>query len=226
MNEKIKPLLKLLLIYLVYFSYTTIISYSLKVFGITNDIVLSFISDIIFLIGIIVLYKDSLKNGFIEFFEKYKMSKKVLFILKWVAILFGINIIGGIITELLVPNLLEDGNTTKIYSIASLSTIYTVFKTLVFTSLAETLVFQKSIREVINNNTLFIIVSSLVYSLINVMYTDISLLTIIDMVSYFVFSSMLSYIYIKNNNNILVPIIIKFFYNLIPLSLMIISIGV
>jgi len=225
-NEKIKPLLKLLLIYLVYFSYTTIISYSLKVFGITNDIVLSFISDIIFLIGIIVLYKDSLKNGFIEFFEKYKMSKKVLFILKWVAILFGINIIGGIITELLVPNLLEDGNTTKIYSIASLSTIYTVFKTLVFTSLAETLVFQKSIREVINNNTLFIIVSSLVYSLINVMYTDISLLTIIDMVSYFVFSSMLSYIYIKNNNNIVVPIIIKFFYNLIPLSLMIISIGV
>jgi len=225
-NEKIKPLLKLLLIYLVYFSYTTIISYSLKVFGITNDIVLSFISDIIFLIGIIVLYKDSLKNGFIEFFEKYKMSKKVLFILKWVAILFGINIIGGIITELLVPNLLEDGNTTKIYSIASLSTIYTVFKTLVFISLAETLVFQKSIREVINNNTLFIIVSSLVYSLINVMYTDISLLTIIDMVSYFVFSSMLSYIYIKNNNNILVPIIIKFFYNLIPLSLMIISIGV
>jgi len=226
MNEKNKSLMKLIIIYLIYFSYTTVVSYCLKVFGISNNVVLIFISDLLFLIGIIYLYRDSLKKDYDRFVNKYKFSKRALFILKWIAILFGINIVGGMITELLVPNLLEDGNTSNIYSFSNLSTIYTVFKTLFFASLAETLVFQKSIRIVINNNTLFIIVSSLIYSLINVMYTDISLLTIIDMVSYFVFSSVLSYVYIKNNDNIIVPIIIKFFYNLIPLSLMIISIGV
>lgn len=224
MNKKNKSLLKLIIIYLIYFSYTVVISYCLKVFGISNEIILIFVSDLLFLIGITYLYKDDLKENFNKF--KENKSKKGLFILKWVAILFGINIVGGIITEVLVPNLLEDGNTSNIYSVANLSTIYTIFKTLIFASIAETLVFQKSIREVINNNTLFVIVSSLIYSLINVMYIDISLLTIIDMVSYFVFSSVLSYIYIKNDDNITLPIMIKFFYNLIPLSLMIISIGV
>lgn len=222
MKQKTQALLKLLLIYLIYFGYTSVISYILKVFGISNEIVLYFISDILFLCGITYLYKDSLKESYI----KFKSSKKGSFILKWVAILFVINMVGGIITELLVPNLLEDGNTSSIYSLASLSTIYTMFKTLIFASVAETLVYQKAIKEIITNDILFVVVSSLIYSLVNVMYTDMSLLTVIDMVSYFVFSTVISYVYIKNDNNIIVPMVIKFFYNLIPLMLMIISIGV
>lgn len=224
MKQNNKSLLKLIIIYLIYFSYTTVVSYSLKVFGISNEVVLIFISDLLFLIGISYLYKDNLKECFYRFTKNN--SKKGLFILKWVAILFGINMLGGIITELLVPNLLEDGNTSVIYSIADNSTLYIVFKTLIFAPIAESLVYQKSIREVINNNTLFIIISSLVYALINIMYTDITMLTTIDMISYFIFSSVLSYIYIKNDENIIYPMIIKFFYNLIPLILMIMSIGV
>ena len=226
MNKNIQPLLRLVLIYLVYFVYAIIISNILKIFGISNEIALVFVADLLFFIGITYLYKDSLKDGYNKFIKKYNLSKRVLFILKWIAILFGINILGGIITELLVPNLLEDGNTTSIYSIASISTVYTIFKTLIFAPIAEELVFKKTIRELINNNALFIVTSSLVYSLINVMYTDITLLTLIDMISYFIFSTVLSYIYVKNEDNIVMPIIIKFFYNLIPLILMIISIGV
>ena len=62
MNQKTKSLLKLLLIYLCFFSYTTVISYIFKLFGITNDIVLYFLSDFIFLGGIVYLYKDTLKH--------------------------------------------------------------------------------------------------------------------------------------------------------------------
>lgn len=226
MNHKIKLLLKPMLIYLAYFTYNIIISSILKLFGISNEIVLMFISDLLFLIGIVILYKNSLIDGFNKFIDKFKDSKKILFILKWVAILFGINILGGIITELLVPNLLEDGNTSSIYSIASISTVYIVFKTLIFASVAEELLFKKVIRELIKNNVVFIITSSLVYALVNVMYTDITILTFIDMLSYFIFSAVLSYVYIKNEDNIVIPIIIKFFYNIIPLALMIISIGV
>lgn len=225
MNKKLKPLLKLILIYLVYFVYTTIITSVLKIFGISNEIVLVFIADLVFFIGITILYKNDLKDGYNKFVKKYSFSKKILFVLKWVAILFGINIIGGIITELLIPNLLEDGNTTSIYSFASISTVYTVFKTLVFAPIAEELVFKKTIRELISNNIIFIITSSLVYALMNIMYTDITLLTIIDMISYFMFSCVLSYIYVKNDDNIVMSMIIKLFYNLIPLVLMIISIG-
>ena len=184
-----------------------------------------FISDLVFFASIITLYKDALKEGYKKFEKNYKPSKRIFFILKWVAILFGINMLGGIITELFFPGLAETGNTATIYSLASVSTAYIIFKTLIFATVAEELVFKKAIRELISNNTLFIITSSLVYALINVMYTNINYITLIDMVSYFLFSLVLSYVYVKNDDNIVMPIAIKFCYNLIPITIMIISMG-
>lgn len=226
MNQKIKSLLKLLSIYVAYFIYTTLISSVLSIFGISNEITLMFISDLVFFMCVITLYKDALKEGYKRFEKNYKPSKRIFFVLKWVAILFGINMIGGIITELIFPGLTETGNTAIIYSIASTSTAYIIFKTLIFATVAEELVFKKAIRELISNNVLFIITSSLVYALINVMYTDITYLTLIDMISYFLFSLVLSYVYVKNDDNIVMPMAIKFCYNLIPITLMLISLGV
>lgn len=226
MNQKIKSLLKLLSIYVAYFIYTTLISSVLSIFGISDEITLMFISDLVFFMCVIILYKDTLKEGYKRFEKNYKPSKRIFFVLKWVAILFGINMIGGIITELIFPGLTETGNTATIYSIASTSTAYIIFKTLIFATVAEELVFKKAIRELISNNVLFIITSSLVYALINIMYTDITYLTLIDMISYFLFSLVLSYVYVKNDDNIVMPMAIKFCYNLIPITLMLISLGV
>lgn len=225
MNEKLKSLLKILSIYVAYFIYTTLISSTLSVFGISGEVTLMFISDLVFFASIVTLYKDELKEGYKKFEKNYKPSKRIFFILKWVAILFGINMLGGIITELFFPGLAETGNTATIYSLASVSTAYIIFKTLIFATVAEELVFKKAIRELISNNTLFIITSSLVYALINVMYTNINYITLIDMVSYFLFSLVLSYVYVKNDDNIVMPIAIKFCYNLIPITIMIISMG-
>lgn len=225
MNEKTKQLLKLIVIFLVYFVYTIVITSVLNVCGIVDEIITVFIADLIFFLGIVILYKNDLKQGFITFIKEFSISKKVLFIIKWVAILFAINIIGGIITEMIFPSLESDGNTTSIYSLASISTIYTIFKALIFAPIAEELVFKKTIREIINNNTLFIVTSSLIYALINIMYTDISVLTIFDMISYFAFSAVLSHVYIKNKDNIVMPMLIKFSYNLIPLIIMLARIG-
>ena len=225
MNEKLKSLLKILSIYVAYFIYTTLISSTLSVFGISGEVTLMFISDLVFFASIVILYKDALKEGYKKFEKNYKPSKRIFFILKWVAILFGINMLGGIITEIFFPGLAETGNTATIYSLASVSTAYIIFKTLIFATVAEELVFKKAIRELINNNTLFIITSSLVYALINVMYTNFNYITLIDMVSYFLFSLVLSYVYVKNDDNIVMPIAIKFCYNLIPITIMIISMG-
>ncbi len=225
MNKEIKQLLKLITIFLVYFIYTTVISNILGIFKINDEVIISFIADLIFFLGIVILYKDDLKKGFIKFIKNYSFLKKVLFVIKWVVILFTINIIGGVITEIIHPSLTEDGNTNAIYSLASISTFYTIFKTLIFATITEELLFKKSIREVITNNIAFIIVSGLIYALINIMYTDITVLTVIDLFQYFIFSSVLSYIYVKNEDNIVMPMIIKFFYNLIPLTILLLGIG-
>ena len=201
-----------------------IVSSILNVFGISDEIVLIFLSDLVFLIGTMLLYKNRIKDG-IRDFKKIKLSKKIMFVVKWVTILFLINIIGGILTELAFPNLIEDGNTTSIYSIASVSTIYIVFKTLVFAPIAEELVFKETVRELINNDIVFIITSSLVYAFVNIMYTELTLLTISDMMSYFIFASILSYVQVKNDDNVFMPMLIKFFYNLIPLTILLLGVG-
>ena len=67
MNQKIKSLLKLLSIYVAYFIYTTLISSVLKVFGVSSEISLMFISDLVFFMCVIILYKDALKEGYKRF---------------------------------------------------------------------------------------------------------------------------------------------------------------
>jgi len=224
-NDKTKSLLKFIFIFLTYFIYTTLISNLLNLCGIKDEILTIFIADLLFFLGIIVIYKNDLKNSFHSFIKEYPINKKILFVIKWVLILFAINMVGGIITELIFPPLSEDGNTDSIYSLASISTLYTIFKTLIFAPIAEELLFKKSIRELISNNIAFIITSSLVYALVNVMYTDITYLTIMDLLSYFIFSAVLCHVYVKNKDNIFIVILIKFFYNLIPLTILLLRVG-
>lgn len=225
MNEKTQQLLKVIIIFLFYFIYTTVISSILNFCGITDDLIAVFIADLLFFLGIVIIYKNSIKEGFLKFFKNYSLSKKIIFIIKWIAILFAVNMLGGIITEILFPSLEEDGNTGTLYSIASISTFYMIFKTLIFAPIAEELLFKKSIRGLIPNNLVFIIASSLIYALINIMYIEFSLFTIIDVISYFMFSVVLSYIFVKNEDNIFMPMLIKFFYNLIPLTILLLGIG-
>lgn len=225
MNERLKQLLKLIIIFLAYFIYTTVISQLLGVFNIKNQVVASFIADLLFFLGIVIFYKDALKDSIKRFIKELSFTSKIIFIIKWVAILFVINIVGGMITEMIFPSLNGDGNTESIYSIASISTFYMIFKTLIFAPIAEELIFKKTTRELISNDLTFIVTSSLIYALVNIMYTDITYLTLIDLLQYFIFSSVLSYIYVKNKDNIFMPMLIKFFYNLIPLTILLLKIG-
>lgn len=164
----------------------------------------------------VLIYKNNIKDGYFKFKEKYSLKPKVLFILKWVGVLLLINVIGGIITEIFLPGLGIDDNTKMIIDLFDVSFIYFIFKILIFSTIAEEALFKKAVRDVIPNNTLFIIVSSLIYSIMNIVYTEFGIISIIDMIQCFVFSSVLAHIYIKNDDNIFIVFIIKFVYTIIP----------
>ncbi len=263
-NNKSKLLLRAILIFVVYLFYTPVITSLLEIIGIHDDAVNIFVSDLLFFFGIVYVYRNNIKDGYLNFFggdrqekegdllemvyvrrnnqeeERLKISKehvkrkrkspflhKLWLVIKWVLILFVVNMIGSIVTELLFPTLAgDDGNTISIYNLASISMLYTLFKTLVFAIVAEELVFKKTIRDVIDNKWLFIVISSLVYAIVNVMYTEISISTLAPFVSYFISSSVLGFAYVQNDDNIFIVMLIKFTYNLIPLSLLLLEMGV
>ena len=196
--------------------------------GLTDSIMQMFIADLLFLIGIVLVYKDSIKQGFLDFKNNYKTSKKITVVLKWTVIIFVVNMLMGMLTELFFPNAVAGGddNANAIYSLFDISSIYTIFKTMIFAVIAEELVFKKTIRDVFKNNILFVIISGLIYVMMNFAYTDLTQSYIwMDMLGYFMFAVITSIAYIKNNDNIFIVMMIKFLYNLLPLTIMILGIG-
>lgn len=219
MNSK---LIKTLLIFIGYVFFTNILGLILKLVGINNNITTMFISDLIYTLIVIKAYKSDLQK---EFNEYKKQKSKLKNILIWVLILFGINILFSLILKLMIPQLNSlDNNSESIVQLFEISTIYTFFKTLLYAPVIEELVFKKSIRDIINNDIAFVLISSSIYTIMNFIYTSsIPEYMYFDIIQYFTFSSILSIAYIKNKN--IIPImIIKFIYNLIPTILLIIKV--
>lgn len=227
-RKNINTLLSTIIIFIVYLFYTQVLSKILGLMSINDSVTQMFISDLIFLLGIIVFYKKKIKSSFNIFVKNYKLSKKIIVVLKWVVVIFFINILMGAITEFLFPEVASvmDDNSEAIYNLFSVSSIYTIFKTMIFAVVAEELVFKQAIRDVFTNNIVFIAVSSLIYVIMNFAYADFNQSGIlIDMLGYLMFAIVTSIAYIKNDDNIFIVMLIKFFYSLVPLLILVLGLG-
>lgn len=219
-------LLKIIMIYLIYFVYTNVFEILLNTIGVKNDVIILFVSDLCFFLGIVLYYRQTIRQGVCSFKKDYSLKEKIILILKWFLIITVVNIFGGIISDLIFgSNTPLDENTTSLRVIADISSLYTIFKALIFASVAEELLFKKAIRDVIQNDVLFCIVSSVIYATVNIMYTNITIFSIVDFIQYFIFSILLSYCYVKNKDNVFIIMVIKFVYALFPLTLMLLGVG-
>lgn len=99
-----------------------------------------------------------------------------------------------------------------------------IFKTMMFSVIVEELIFKKTVRNIIDNNILFIIISSLLYGFANVIFTKIgSAIILMEAIPYIVISVITGILYIKSNNLGLV-MLVKFSYNIIPLMVVIMGV--
>ena len=222
MKEKnIINFLKTILVFLVYFIYVNCFTSLLG-----NNVSTIFVADLLFLVMMVILYKDSIIKSF-EALKKKKIGKEIGISIGYAfGLLICYMVVGMILMEVFPEMESFDGNTTAIYSIYSLDTIYTIFKTLIFAAVAEELLFKESIRSIIKPNVLYVIISSVIYAFVNIMYNDLSLtITWLNMIPYLVFAILLNIIYVKNDNNICLVMMVKFFYNLIPLAVLLSGLG-
>lgn len=216
--------IKAILLFLYYLFANILICDILELFDINNQMLINFITDILFLIVICFIYKKDIIASIKQFNSKYKLRDKIWKIFKFVLLLAFIMVSYGKIIDLLFKEVsVTDANTDSLYTLANISLLYAMFKTLIFAVIAEELLFKKSIRDLVTNNILFIIISGSIYAFMNIAYTDLSFISIITFIRCFTFSSVLSYIYIKSDDNIFMVMLVKFFYNLIPLLLLLIG---
>lgn len=186
----------------------------------TDSIVICFIADVCFLAFILIIYKDKLVGDMNSYHKNVKSSKRILITAGWVLIIFIANIAGGYINSLITDFNKTDNN----MALHSLPYIYVFFKTLIFSSIAEELVFKQSIKDVVDNNIIFIIVSTILYSTMNIAYTSATGFALIaNIIPYALFAILSGILYIKYKNNIYVVMTIKVFYNLIPFAILLLG---
>lgn len=226
-NNKLNALIIAVIWYAIYLLYSTVFNDILSMIGITDGTVIMLIADLLFFFGIVFYYRDDIKKSYKEFKENYTIKEKLKIVFLGVLGIFILNILGGVISGLLFQGISDelDDNTEAIYSLADISTIAMVFKTLIFAAVAEELLYKKTVRNVISNDKLFIIVSSLIYAFMNIAYAEMGLSTVVDFIRCFLVSILLSYTYVKQKDNIFIVMLIKFIYTFIPLIMMFTAVG-
>jgi len=217
-------LVKMFLVFFIYFFYTMYAGNVLSLIGITNEVLSNFIADILFMLFAIYMYRHNLKAD-IKKFKKYSAGKIIKTIVIWVVIIFLFNGLYGMLLDFIAPGFGNtDANTAAIYNLYSVSTWYTIFKTMIFGTLAEEILYRESIRDNLKSNVLFIVVSALVYTFMNVVFAGITEgFELVSILAYFLPAIFFSIAYIRNDNNILLLSLVKFCYNLIPLTVLLLG---
>lgn len=218
-------LIKMFLIFFVYFFYTMYAGTILGAIGITDSITASFIGDVLFMLFAIYMYRHNLLED-IKKFKKYSWKKILKTIVLWVVIIFAFNMVSGMFIEFLAPGYEMDANTDAVYNLYSISTWYTIFKTMIFGTLAEEILYRESVRDNIKNNVVFIVTSAVIYTFMNMIFAGINTgFELVSIVAYFLPAIFFSIAYIRNDNNILLLSLVKFCYNLIPLTVLLLGLA-
>ncbi len=222
MLEKLNNrMIKAVGLYLVYFLYTVVASSLVSSLNVTNSAYVMMPADILFATFAVLMYKNELKEC-VNKLKKKKVLKIVGSVILGVMSILALNIIMGAITDLLFPNYAVDSNTGAMLDLLKQSPIYACFKVLIFAPVAEEILFRESISSCVKNNVLFILLSAIIYTGMNFVFGS-ETLSVIDLLIYFMPALLLSFLYVKNDRNIIVIMIIKFIMQFVPFIVLLLS---
>lgn len=231
MKKYIKNVLISISIILFYFFFNQLLLLFLKYINIKpsefNEInqVIYLLSVTIFTLIIIILvyYKEikkefkKFKSNFKSYYDEYK---------KYWPIMIFLMILSSIFISFFTPELAQNEETIRETLNRSLPYfIYVCLSCSLIAPITEELVFRKSIKKIINNKYIFIILSGIIFGSMHVIGQTNNLTDYLYILSYSIPGFVLAYTYEKSNN-IFVPISIHFFHNTILLLLQIMIGGI
>lgn len=175
----------------------------------------------ILIIGLLIVAWEVLKNDFLNFNKSKKYLQAGLI---GVLLIYAGNIIGNIVTILLEAlfqeRVIESLNQMSIVNILqSRYAIIIVFTVVVMGPLVEEIIFRKTIFSFFKNKKAAIIVSSLAFGLIHVIGETSIQTMLITLIPYLIPGLIFGYIYAKNDENIMVPLISHVILNAVSVIL-------
>jgi len=201
--EKIKKIVKAVLLFILYLAYNYVIVYIIKkicncdisTFSPKNKILIVSICEISLMLIFYFIYRKSLKEDFKDY--KNNISN---YLFKGV-IIWAISVVLMIISNIIIST--HVGNTAAneqvVQSTIKLFPIYMLLSSVIYAPFIEELVFRKSIRDAISNNLLYIFISGTTFGYIHTLAGSSSN-EIYFIVPYAIVGYAFAYIYTKTNN--------------------------
>lgn len=224
-KEKIFNIIKLVIVLTIFFSLNIISSKIisiLKIDSATNQLILSFSIEIIYIIILFLLYRKDL----IREFKVFNSNKKYIIDKCFNIWFYGFlaMCISNIIINAIIGN--PPVNETSIRSLLKDYPIYVCFSTVIIAPIIEEFVFRKSFRNVLSNNLVYMIVTSLFFASLHITTSiDISPLYYLYLIPYASLGISFSYMNIKTDT-IYSSIIFHIFHNILTMISALVQMGV
>jgi hypothetical protein len=209
-----------LLIYLVLPSFETL-PFDLLNINLSNvpssiKIFYSFIFEVLMMALILIIYRKTLKKDFEDLKKNHKEYFK--FGIKYYLIGLGIMMFSNLLINLFSSNGIAENEQT-VRSLLQNNPLYIYFSAVIMAPICEELVFRKGIRNLIKNDTAFILVSGIFFGFLHITSFE-SLVDILYIIPYSSLGIAFAYVLAKEKN-IFSTIMLHLMHNGILVSLQI-----
>lgn len=175
--------------------------------------------ELLYLVVIYLLYRNYFVNDYKSF--KGDLKGKIGLVIKFTVLFFAVKIASALLTqfvgEILGLEITESENQQLITSITSSGPIIMLISTAFLAPFVEEGIFRLGIRKVISNKYVFIVVSGLLFGLMHIFPTELSMsVALTYSIVYVVMGVYLAYVYVETDN-IWISIIIHAINNLISM---------
>ncbi len=186
-----------------------------------QKLILTSFSDICLLIILIIIYFKSLKSDINEIKDDF--NKKMEIGIKAWLIGLGIMMISNVLIGILTPA--KATNEETVQEMIKSAKIISIIAVGIIGPIIEELVFRKSFREVFKNNTLFILMSGLIFGSLHVILTLSGPSDLLYIIPYSSLGIAFAYMYVKTNS-IYTSMIIHIFHNTVLTTMSVYGLGV
>ena len=211
-----KKALKALLIFISYFIYSSFQTLPLKLVGIdynnmnlNSKVIYILIYELLYILVLIFLYRKTFIEDFKNYIKNFKKDFKKY--MDYWAIAFALMIASNILITFILP----ESNATNQEIINDLLTkvpLYIIISSVIYAPIIEETIFRLSLRKVFKSDTLFIIISGLVFGALHVVGSFEKWSDLIFIITYSIPGFVFAYTLVKSKN-ILIPISLHMFHN-------------
>ena len=161
-------------------------------------VLISFASDVLFLILVLFIYRKTIQKDFKNYFNKEVKQHLLLSFKTWL-MGFGIMIASNLVIAILTNGQLSQ-NEEAVRELIDMYPLYMLFQLMIYAPLTEEIIFRKSIKDIFHNKVLYIIVSGLIFGGLHVITSLENPLGFLYLIPYCSLGCIFAYLYQKTDN--------------------------